>query len=52
MNLKFLSYLMMAVGIWNQELINGLRTADYNGISIDYDKDKAYKNHNRHSYVC
>ena len=52
MDLKFLSYLMMAVGIWNQELINGLRTADYNGISIDYDKDKAYKNHNRHSHVC
>ena len=52
MNLKFLSYLMMAVGIWNQELTNDLRTADYNGISIDYDKDKAYKNHNRHSHVC
>ena len=31
MNLKFLSYLMMAVGIWNQELTNGSRTADYNG---------------------
>lgn len=31
MNLKFLSYLMMAVGIWNQELTNDLRTADYNG---------------------
>ena len=45
MNLKFLSYLMMAVGIWNQELTNGLRTADYNGISINYDKDKVYKNH-------
>ena len=43
---------MMAVGIWNQELTNDLRTADYNGISIDYDKDKAYKNHNRHSHVC
>ena len=22
------------------------------GISIDYDKDKTYKNHNRHSHVC
>ena len=31
MNLKFLSYLMVAVGIWNQELPNGSRTADYNG---------------------
>ena len=31
MNLKFLSYLMMAVGIWNQELPNGSRTADYKG---------------------
>ena len=31
MNLKFLSYLMMAVGIWNQELTNGSRTAEYNG---------------------
>lgn len=31
MNRKFISYLMMAVGIWNQELTNGTRTADYNG---------------------
>ena len=31
MNLKFLSYLMVAVGIWNQELPNGSRTAYYNG---------------------
>ena len=31
MNRKFISYLMVAVGIWNQELTNGSRTADYNG---------------------
>ena len=31
MKLKFLSYLMVAVGIWNQELTNGSRTADYTG---------------------
>ena len=31
MNRKFISYLMVAVGSWNQELPNGSRTADYNG---------------------
>ena len=31
MNLKFISYLMMAVGSWNQELTNGSRTVDCNG---------------------
>ena len=31
MNRKIISYLMMAVVIWNQELTNGSRTADYNG---------------------
>lgn len=31
MKLKFISYLMLAVGIWNQELMSGLETADYNG---------------------
>ena len=26
-----LNFIMVAVGIWNQELTNGSRTADYNG---------------------
>lgn len=31
MNRKIISYLMVAVGIGNQELTNSSRTADYNG---------------------